>query len=235
MSMGGEVLLELLLLDGSNYAYWSVSVLSVLRTMGPQIEWIVDVSISPPNVDWSNLTKEEEKCLQLNAQATNILIHALSKDVLDFIMNDEDDDDIPKDAHLIWTTLKERYAKSKYDDKEHILEKSSEGFSTSSTINEKPQVFFSNCQDDVFTSTSSPTYELIQGNEMVSRLNDHSCHTSTSSCACRTKILKEEEVYGCNHPSEESTSSPHTTSIDETDVCLMAQDKKNQQEKMNLS
>ncbi|KAG2619456.1 hypothetical protein PVAP13_3NG076946 [Panicum virgatum] len=150
MSMGGEVLLELLLLDGLNYAYWSVSVLSVLRTMGPQIEWIVDVSISPPNL-------------------LTFLIHALSKDVLDFIMNDEDADDIPKDAHLIWTTLKERYAKSKYDDKEHILEKSFEGFSTSSTINEKPQ---------------------------------------------------EEEVYGCNHPSEESTSSPHTTSIDETNKAI---------------
>jgi hypothetical protein len=148
--------------------------------MGPQIERIIDVSISPPNVDWSNLTKEEEKCLQLNAQATNVLIHTLSKDVLDSIMDDDyDDDDILEDAHLIWTILKERYDKSKYDDEELILEKSFEEFSTSSIINENPQVIFSNGQDDVYISTSSPTHESIQSNKMVSRLNDHSYHTST--------------------------------------------------------
>jgi hypothetical protein len=188
MSTGGEVLLELLLLDGSNYAYWYAFVLNVLRTMGPQIERIIDVSISPPSVDWSNLTKEKEKCLQVNAQATNVLIRALSKDVLDSIMDyDEDDDDDILDACLIWTTLKERYDKSKCDE-EVMLDKSCEGFSTSSTINEKPQMIFSNGQDDISISTSSPTHESMQGTEMVSRLNDHSCHTSTSSCVCRTNL-----------------------------------------------
>jgi hypothetical protein len=59
MSTGGEILLELLLLDGSNYASWSACALSVLRTMGSQIERIVDVSISPSSVDWSNLTKKK--------------------------------------------------------------------------------------------------------------------------------------------------------------------------------
>jgi hypothetical protein len=161
MSTGGEVLVELLLLDCSNYASLSACVLSIPRTMGPQIEWTIDVSISPPSVDWSSLNKEEEKCLQLNAQAINVLICALSKDVLDSIMDDDYDDDILEDAHLIWTTLKERYDKSKYDDEELTLEKSCEGFSTSSTINEKPQMIFSNGQDDVFVSTSSPTHESI--------------------------------------------------------------------------
>jgi hypothetical protein len=156
--------------------------------MGPQIERIIDVSISPPSVDWSNLTKEKEKCLQVNAQATNVLIRALSKDVLDSIMDyDEDDDDDILDACLIWTTLKERYDKSKCDE-EVMLDKSCEGFSTSSTINEKPQMIFSNGQDDISISTSSPTHESMQGTEMVSRLNDHSCHTSTSSCVCRTNL-----------------------------------------------
>jgi ribosomal protein S15P/S13E len=39
--------------------------------------------------------------------------------------------------------------------------------------------------------------------------------------------LKEEEVCDCYHPSEQSTSSPHATSIAEADVCLMSQEKKN--------
>jgi hypothetical protein len=45
MSTSGEVSLELLLLDGSNYTSWSSSVLDVFRAMGPHIEQIVDVSI----------------------------------------------------------------------------------------------------------------------------------------------------------------------------------------------
>jgi hypothetical protein len=63
MSTSEEVTLELLLLDGSNYASWSTSVLNVFWTMGPRIEWNVDVSISPPSVDLANLSKKEVKCL----------------------------------------------------------------------------------------------------------------------------------------------------------------------------
>ena len=83
MSTSGKVSLELLLLDGSNYTSWSASVLGVFRTMGPQIEQIVDVSISPPHNDLIYLSREEVKCLQLNAQAANVLFSALSEDVFD--------------------------------------------------------------------------------------------------------------------------------------------------------
>jgi hypothetical protein len=82
MSTSEEVYLELLLLDGSNYASWSASVLDVFRTMGSQIERIVDVSISPPSDDLDYLSRKEVKCLQYNAQATNVLFRALSEDVL---------------------------------------------------------------------------------------------------------------------------------------------------------
>lgn len=107
MSTSGEVSLELLLLDGSNYASWSAHVLDVFRTMGPHIEQIVDVSISPPSDDLDYLSREEVKFLQYNAQATNVLFSALSEDVLDAIIFGP-----LEDAHLIWTMLKERYGKS---------------------------------------------------------------------------------------------------------------------------
>jgi hypothetical protein len=45
MSTGTKVSLELLRLDGLNYASWSTSVLTVFKDMGPHIERIVDVSI----------------------------------------------------------------------------------------------------------------------------------------------------------------------------------------------
>ena len=69
-----EVSLELLLLDGSNYASWSASVLTVFRDMGPHIEWIIDVSISPPSDDLAILSKEEVKCLQHNALMSYLVL-----------------------------------------------------------------------------------------------------------------------------------------------------------------
>ena len=59
------------------------SVLDVFRAMGPHIERIVDVSISPPSDDLICLSKEKVKYLQHNAQDTNVLFSALSEDVFD--------------------------------------------------------------------------------------------------------------------------------------------------------
>jgi hypothetical protein len=44
------------------------------------------VSILPPSDDLAILSKEEVKCLQHNAQATNILFSALSEDVFDAVI-----------------------------------------------------------------------------------------------------------------------------------------------------
>jgi hypothetical protein len=44
------------------------------------------------------------KCLQYNAQATNVLFSALSEDVFDAIIFE--DGEPLDDAHIIWTTLK---------------------------------------------------------------------------------------------------------------------------------
>uniref|UniRef100_K3ZDE1 Uncharacterized protein n=1 Tax=Setaria italica TaxID=4555 RepID=K3ZDE1_SETIT len=75
---------------------------------------VVVVSISPSNVNRSKLTQEEEKCLQLNAQASYVLIRALSEDVLDAIMDEDDDYHTNHDAHCIWITLKDMYGACEY-------------------------------------------------------------------------------------------------------------------------
>jgi hypothetical protein len=98
MSTSEEISLELLLLDGSNYVSWSASVLIVFKDMGPHIERIVDVSISPSD-NLTILSKEEVKCLQYNAQATNVLFSALSEDVLDAVIFG--DGEPLDDAHII--------------------------------------------------------------------------------------------------------------------------------------
>jgi hypothetical protein len=63
MSISKEVSLELLLLDGSNYTSWSASVLTIFKDMGPHIERIIDVGISPPSDDLAILSKEKVKYL----------------------------------------------------------------------------------------------------------------------------------------------------------------------------
>ena len=70
-----------------------------------------------PIVDWSNyknLSKEEEICVQLNAQAINVMLSTLSAEVQDeAIFNGQPP---PESAHLIWTRLFDLYGKSKCDD-----------------------------------------------------------------------------------------------------------------------
>jgi hypothetical protein len=251
MSTSGLMdMVPLLLLDGSNYDSWSTRMLDIFRTMGPQIERVVDVSISPPN-DKELSFKEEEKCIHLNAQVTNVLFSVLSEDVFKTIMPLED-------AHLIWTTLKERYDKSKCDDV-LFMEEPLEERSTSSPNCEEPQVTTFDDQDNHPTSTLSSTHDYIEGNELVSKVDDRpilpldsnntdneivilhcvvdSCISpstkyvcednmdkcSTSYSTCGTNLLKE-KVNKHQWTSEESTSPRCSSSISEDYACFMSED-----------
>uniref|UniRef100_I1QWP7 Uncharacterized protein n=1 Tax=Oryza glaberrima TaxID=4538 RepID=I1QWP7_ORYGL len=118
MSTRGEMFLELLLLDCSNYISWSTCLLNVFRTMG-----------------------------------SNIV--ALSEDVFKTIMPLED-------AHLIWTTLKERYGKSKCDGEDALVEASFGDCSTSLPYHDKSQVIISSDQEGLTSSSISPTYNYEQ-------------------------------------------------------------------------
>ena len=71
--MSTPIKLEPVLLqsEGLNFLPWSIHILNAFRDISPFVEHIVDVSIPLPIVDWSNyknLSKEEEICVQLNAQ-----------------------------------------------------------------------------------------------------------------------------------------------------------------------
>ena len=88
--------------DGSNFLPWSIHVLNAFRHISPIVEHIEFASIPLPIVDWSNyknLSKEEEICVQLNAQAINIILSTLSVEVQDeAIFNGQPP---PESAHLI--------------------------------------------------------------------------------------------------------------------------------------
>ena len=75
--------------DGSNFLSWSIHVLNAFSAISPLVERIVDASIPLPIVDWSNykyIPKEEERCVQLNAQVINVILSILSAEVLDEVI-----------------------------------------------------------------------------------------------------------------------------------------------------
>jgi len=197
--------------------------LDIFRAMDPQIEQIVDVSISPPSDNLDYLSREEVKCLQYNAQATNVLFSALSEDILDAVIFG--DGEPLYDAHIIWTMLKEKYGNSKCDVKLLSLEEPLEEYSTS-PINGEPQVILPKGLIDHTTSTSSPTHDIIDGNEMVGENNAFTCGTSTSSSFCGSNILKDGEACDRWRPNDESTS-PRSSALHVTSpMCLMAKGEK---------
>ena len=135
MSTPNEVNLDIepLANDGSNYVSWSAHILNIFRTMGPQFEQVVVVGNSPSNVDYSKLIKKEKNCIQLNAQASYILICALSEDIFNTIMDDDNDDTFNHDAHRIWTTLKNMYDACKDHGQDQVESVPLEKCSTSET------------------------------------------------------------------------------------------------------
>jgi hypothetical protein len=106
MSSEGEKCLELVLLDGSNYESWCISILNNIEAFNPYLLSIVDSSICPLNITCANLSEEERKCLKLNAQAICLLTQSLSLNVEALILKEHG---VPMDAHLLWKYIKEKF------------------------------------------------------------------------------------------------------------------------------
>jgi hypothetical protein len=109
MSSEGKKCLELVLLDGSNYDSWCISILHNIESFNPYLLSIVNSSIYPPNVNWANISKEERKCLKLNAQAICLLTQSLSPDVEALIIKEYE---FPVDAHFLWKYIKDMFSKT---------------------------------------------------------------------------------------------------------------------------
>jgi hypothetical protein len=97
------------LLDDSNYESWCIFILNNIDAFNPYLLSIVDSSIYPPNITWANLSKEERKCLKLNAQAICLLTQSLSPNVEALILKEHG---VPMDAHLLWKYIKEKFSET---------------------------------------------------------------------------------------------------------------------------
>jgi hypothetical protein len=109
MSTEGEKCLELVLLDGSNYESWCISILHNIEAFNPYLLSIIYSSICPPNVTWAILSEKEIKCLKLNARALCLLTQSFSPNVEALISKEHG---FPMDAHLLWKYIKERFSET---------------------------------------------------------------------------------------------------------------------------
>jgi hypothetical protein len=107
MSSNGKKILELVLLDGSNYESWCNSILHYIDAFNPYLLNIVNVSICPSNMNWANLSGEEGKYLKLNVQAICLLTQSLSPNVEAIIIKEHE---FPVDAHLLWIYIKDMFS-----------------------------------------------------------------------------------------------------------------------------
>ncbi|EEE62993.1 hypothetical protein OsJ_17801 [Oryza sativa Japonica Group] len=154
--------------------------------MGPQIEQVIVVSISPPS-DQMLSFEEEEKCIHLNAQATNVLFSALSEDVFESIMPLED-------AHLIWNTLKERYDKSECDETHVFIE----GNEMVSSVNVDTSTSYSACETNLLKEEVCgkkwPSEEFTSPRCSSPRSDEYSCIMEKSSLEKENLELKAQLV-----------------------------------------
>ena len=140
MSVRGLVHNDTFIFDGRNYDIWKIDMLSHFRAMDPNMERIVDIGFSPP-MDSQNLSFKDEKNLYLNAQASNVIVNALSNVVTSSIMPFGS-------AHELWTKLEDKYDVSNIIEDDCIA-------STSG-------------RDEFSSSSTSPMCGKTQGNDMVS-------------------------------------------------------------------
>src|SRR3954469_8018200 len=128
-------------------------------------------------MDFKNLSCEDDKNLYLDAQASNVLVNALSYVVTSSI--------IPFwSAHELWTKLQDKYVVS------NIVEDNC----VASTFG----------QDEFSSSTTSPTCDFSQGNDMVS--GDRNCNLDSV-----LTIYNPSSLSSCNDLSLDFNTSSTTT------------------------
>jgi len=169
--------------DGTNYDVWKIRMLDHFRDMGPNIERIIDMGFSPPK-DPQSLYLEDEKNSYLNAQATNMLSNVVSNVVLESITPF-------RNAHELWTKLQDKY------DVSNIIEDDCPP-STSG-------------RDEFSSSSTSPTCDLSQGNDMVS--GDRNCIVDGDSTIVYTSSLSHCNVLSLDLNTS-STSNVSHASVD---------------------
>src|SRR4051812_26585021 len=147
--------------------------------MDPNLERIVDIGFSPP-MDFKNLSCEDEKNVYLDAQASNVLVNALSHVVTSSV--------IPFwSAHELWTKLQDKYVVS--------------------NIFEDDCVASTSGREEFSYSTTSPICDFSQGNHMVS--GDINCNMDSVLTICNSSSPSSCNDLSLDFNTSSTTNSLH--------------------------
>ena len=185
MSTSGIVHDDTFCFSGTNYHLWKIR--------------IVLVGASPWKDELFPSIKENDDML-CGYGAKNALIRSISLEVFESIMT-------CASAHEMWTKLEEIYGGSNLDEVNHISEVSLEEFSTSS-YHEELHIASSSVCLDISTSSTSPSYDMSQGNDMVSgniicdddvvlNIDDLSCINANFVASLDLNTSSKNDIHSC--------------------------------------
>jgi hypothetical protein len=168
---------------GTNYDLWKIRMLDYFWVMDPNMERILDMGFSIPK-DRKDYSSKDKKNSHLNAQATNVLYHSLSKVVLRTIVHS-------CNAHVIWTKLQDKYEVSKIC--EDDCPPSTPG------------------RDEFSSSATSQICDLSQGNDMVS--GDRNCFDDVESTINDTSTLSHCNDLSLDSNSSSTPNGSHASIV----------------------
>ncbi|OQU77777.1 hypothetical protein SORBI_3009G101250 [Sorghum bicolor] len=176
--------------NGTHFARWRNWMQCNFMFISPQMWWIVDVGFSHM-LDEDDLTQAQDKCLDLDIQATNIMYIYLDDCIFGEIID-------MKTAHEIWVFLNEKYGAIS-DDNDVLKVEAHEDVEHdhNTVVVEDCSTSWSSDDDDRLTTSSLDKID----DDATSEAND-----DTTSCT-----LDGEDDGSCSSHDYDATTSPSTT------------------------
>ncbi|KAG0525105.1 hypothetical protein BDA96_06G026800 [Sorghum bicolor] len=177
--------------DGTHFARWRNWMQCNFMFISPQMWWMVDVGFSHV-LDEDFLTQAQEKCLDLDIQATNIMYRSLDDCIFGEIID-------MKTAHEIWVFLSEKYRAISNDDDDmpKVVAHEDVEHDHNTVVVEDCSTSWSSDDDDRSTTSSLDKID----DDATSNTND-----DTTQCT-----LDGEGDGSCSSHDYDATTSPSTT------------------------
>ena len=183
--------------DGTHFTRWKNWMICNFKFICPQMWWMVDVGFSHV-LDEDNLTQAQEKCLDLDIQATNIMYRSLHDNIFGEIID-------MKTAHEIWSYLNEKYG-TVSDDDDEPKEEAHECVEHNHNL-----VIVEDCS----TSLLSENDDDQSTTSSLDKVNDDATSVASEDA---TPCTLDGNDGSCSSHDDDATTSPSTTPL-----CFMSQ------------
>ncbi|KAG0514181.1 hypothetical protein BDA96_10G168500 [Sorghum bicolor] len=191
--------------DGTHFARWRNWMQCNFMFISPQMWWMIDVGFSHV-LDEDDLTQAQEKCLDLDIQATNIMYRSLDDCIFGEVID-------MKTAHEIWVFLNEKYgAISDDDDVPKVEAHEDVEHDHNTVVVEDCSTSWSSDDDDRSTTSSLDKIDDDVTSDGSCSSHDYDATTSPSTTPHSFMSQGDTKVYDANVVN-------HVVSYDELTTC----------------